>query len=84
MARSSQSTRRTFLQGGIATVSAACLARGSANDRPSANDQIAVGLIGAGIRGRSLVKDRPTDARIVAVCDCYTPRIDEVRALLAH
>ena len=83
MARTRQLARRTFLQGGIAAVSSgAFLARGLASGRPSANDQIAVGVIGAGIRGRALVEDMPGDARIVAVCDCFTPRIDGVRALI--
>jgi predicted dehydrogenase len=48
---------------------------------PSANEQIRIGVIGAGIRGKQLIADLPADGRIVAVCDCYEPRMDEVRKL---
>jgi predicted dehydrogenase len=74
--------RRTMLYGGIAAASGLALPRLGILARPSANEQIAVGVIGAGIRGKALIRDMPSDARIVAVCDCYTPRIDDVRALL--
>jgi predicted dehydrogenase len=74
--------RRSFLCGGVAAVSAGVLPRIWANDRPGPNDQIAVGLIGAGIRGQSLVKDLPADARIAAVCDCYQARIDKIKTLI--
>jgi predicted dehydrogenase len=76
------SNRRTILQAGTTAVAANVLSRIWAGDQPRTGDQIAVGLIGAGIRGRALIKDMPAAARIVAVCDCYAPRIDEVRALI--
>lgn len=70
------------MHGAFAAVSGAFFTRGLASGRAGANDQIAVGLIGAGIRGRVLARDMPGDARIVAVCDCYTPRIEQVRSLI--
>jgi len=48
---------------------------------PGANERINIGLIGAGIRGRHLMGDMPPDGRVVAVCDCYDSRIDQVREL---
>ncbi len=50
-------------------------------DMPAANERINIGVIGAGIRGKQLIGDLPADAQLVAVCDCYEPRIDEVRKL---
>ena len=67
---------RNSLIGGPALFAAS---RVQADQKPDANQQIAVGVIGAGIRGKHLIRDMPDDARIVAVCDCYAPRIDEVR-----
>ena len=48
---------------------------------PGANERIRIGVIGAGIRGKQLIGDMPAEGRVVAVCDCYEPRIDEVRKL---
>jgi predicted dehydrogenase len=50
---------------------------------PAANERIHIGVIGAGIRGKHLIADLPADGRVVAVCDCYGPRIDEARKLIA-
>jgi predicted dehydrogenase len=48
---------------------------------PGANERIDIGVIGAGIRGKHLIGDMPVAGRLVAVCDSYEPRIDEVRKL---
>lgn len=44
---------------------------------PGANDRIHVGIIGTGIRGKYLIGDMPGDGRLVAICDCYLPRVHE-------
>ena len=49
--------------------------------RPGANERIVIGVIGTGIRGRHLIGDMPAGGRIAALCDCYEPRIDQVRKL---
>jgi predicted dehydrogenase len=48
---------------------------------PGANERIDIGVIGAGIRGKQLIGDMPAGGQVVAVCDCYEPRIGEVRKL---
>jgi predicted dehydrogenase len=52
-----------------------------ANGRPGANDRIRVGVIGTGNRARMLMDQLPEPARIVALADCYTKRMDETMAL---
>lgn len=48
--------------------------RGAAN-LPGANERLHVGVIGAGIRGKYLIANLPPEGRVVAVCDCYLPRV---------
>lgn len=43
--------------------------------RPGANDRVHVGLIGTGIRGKYLIASLPDEARAVALCDSYLPRV---------
>ncbi|MBQ4053489.1 MAG: Gfo/Idh/MocA family oxidoreductase, partial [Clostridia bacterium] len=45
---------------------------------------VKVGLIGLGIRGRSLVKSilACPEAEIVAICDLYEDRIEKTKALI--
>jgi predicted dehydrogenase len=47
----------------------------SAPGRPGANERVHLGVIGTGIRGRYLIGDLPADGRVVALCDCYRPRM---------
>jgi predicted dehydrogenase len=47
----------------------------SAPGRPGANERVHLGVIGTGIRGRYLIGDLPADGRVVAICDCYRPRM---------
>ena len=48
------------------------LARG---DSPS--NRIRVGVIGTGVRGKSLIADLPSPARVEAICDCASSRMTE-------
>lgn len=43
-----------------------------------ANERLHIGLIGAGTRGRYLSSVISEQAHLVAVCDCYLPRLDEL------
>lgn len=49
-----------------------------ADGSPTANERVHVGVIGVGIRGRYLMGDMPPTARVVAVCDCFGPRVHQV------
>ncbi|NND95714.1 MAG: Gfo/Idh/MocA family oxidoreductase [Pirellulaceae bacterium] len=44
-------------------------------DVPS--NRIRVGVIGTGVRGKSLINDLPPSARVEAICDCATSRMAE-------
>ena len=50
---------------------------------PSSNERVHIGVIGAGLRGKHLIADMPSGGRVVAVCDCYEPRIGEARELIS-
>jgi predicted dehydrogenase len=71
-------TRRTMVTAtaGLAplVVSSAVLGRSA----PSANERVNVGLIGLGGRCRGLARDclAIPEMRVVAICDCFEPRID--------
>jgi len=78
-----KTTRRAFLKRGTAALFAAPLAveRSVLGGRGFAgpSDQVTVGFIGCGGRGQQLMKQLPSDARIVALCDCYLPRCEQAR-----
>jgi len=69
-------SRRQFLQvTGAASVllsasSWTSLARGE-----SPADRIRVGVIGTGVRGKYLIGNLPSSARVTAICDCATSRM---------
>ncbi len=69
-----QTHRRSFLMAGGLTALAATRVLG-------ANDTIRVGLIGCGGRSRQLLQalDESRDCKLIAACDVYQPRRDEVR-----
>ena len=73
--------RRAFLSG-LATAALSLpyyvprRARGAAG-RPGANDRLRIGVIGAGIRGKYLISNLPPEGQVVAVCDCYLPRVED-------
>jgi len=48
--------------------------------RSGANDQIQIGVIGCGIRGKYLISNMSQAGRVVSLCDCSLSRIDSVRA----
>jgi len=66
--------RRIFLMSSAATLAAA----------PS--DQLRVGLIGAGGRGRYLagVFERNPEVQVAAVCDVYEPNLEKELSELSH
>ena len=74
--------RRRFLRFGLSTVAGGWMLprivarRALASPgRPGANDALRIGLVGCGIRGKYLVGNLPPEGRVVAICDCYTPRM---------
>ncbi len=69
-----KSTRRHFLQGALATATLSSTVLG-AQRAPDANDQIRIGVIGCGVRGKYLIGNLPASARVVAICDCATSRM---------
>ena len=73
-------SRRDVLLSGAAVFSGFCV--GSAITSPhtyanarGSNDRIRVGVIGTGVRGKSLIGDLPKSARVTAICDCATSRM---------
>ena len=83
-------TRRSFMRATTLAGAAGLLAptvlspRALARRRPSANEQIALGVIGVGIRGRNLLKGflGDDDVRVLAVCDADTTRREHTRAMI--
>lgn len=47
---------------------------------PAANERITVGVIGTGGRSRLLIEQLPEQGRILAVCDCFLERAEQVNA----
>ena len=47
----------------------------AAPNRPGANDRVAIGVIGVGIRGKYLIASMPEEGRVAAICDSYLPRV---------
>ena len=74
-------TRRGFLQRtfaaatGIAASSRQTLIRGE-----SPNEQIQLGVIGTGVRGKYLIGNLPNSVRVCAVCDCSKSRMADTLA----
>jgi len=48
-------------------------------DGPGSNERVHIGVIGVGIRGRSLIADMPGDGYVTTLCDCYMPRVERVQ-----
>ena len=69
-------SRRTMLQASAA----ACLTTSLAPSRIlGANEQLRVGVIGTGVRGKYLIANMPEAARVVALCDCSLEQIENTR-----
>lgn len=45
----------------------------------AANDRVQIGIIGCGVRGKFLTANMPDEGRVVALCDCHLPNIDNTR-----
>ncbi len=70
--------KRRPLLGGLATgVVAPQSLLSSAADNAGA-EVLRIGVIGAGVRGKYLIGNLPPQARVVAICDCATSRLDAV------
>ncbi len=65
--------RRRFIQSAsAAAMTAPSFIPGTvlaAEGRPSANEQVSIGIIGMGMRGNQLARDIPAEGQIVAICD---------------
>ena len=75
-------TRREALKAGAAALATPYFVPSgvlAANGQPGANEKVQVGIIGLGGRAQSIVREsRDIQAlRVVAVCDCYMPRVQE-------
>jgi predicted dehydrogenase len=76
MTPSRKTTRREFLQTSIAAaaVSTSGVRRVAA---ASPSEQIRIGVIGTGVRGKYLIGNLPDSARVAAICDCAISRMTE-------
>lgn len=74
-----QYSRRDLLKVGALSTSLATLSPWSESAvygrSPGANEQIRVGVIGTGVRGKYLIGNLPEQARVTAICDCATSRL---------
>jgi predicted dehydrogenase len=70
----SKLSRRCFL-GTSAAVGVPWLVPSRALAAPGANERVHLGVIGTGIRGKTLIANLPPEARVVALCDSYLPRV---------
>ena len=69
-------SRRSMLKAGAAV----CLAAPLASSRVlGANEQLRVGVIGTGVRGKYLIANMPESARVVSLCDCSLANVDNTR-----
>lgn len=69
-------SRRALLKSGAA----ACLASPLLTSRIlGANEQLRVGVIGTGVRGKYLIANMPEAARVVSLCDCSLKNIANTR-----
>ncbi len=78
--------RRTFLKLAMAAAPMLLSARVLGQTGPGANDTVDVAIVGLGGRSRDIVATilGIPQIRIVAVCDCYGPRVDAARKALAE
>ncbi len=75
-------SRRTFVGGTLAVASAIGLpmflpARVLGRGTPGPNDEIRIGFIGCGVRGRQLMDQVPAGGRVVAIADCNRQQMTE-------
>lgn len=81
-----QLSRRTLLKVAAASSPLFIAARVLGRDGPGANERVNVGLIGLGGRCQSIARDclGIAELRVVAVCDCFQPRVDAFQAALGQ
>jgi predicted homoserine dehydrogenase-like protein len=74
----SQVSRRTVLKIAASSSPLFIVSRVFGREGPGANERVNVGLIGLGGRCRTIAHDCMgiPEMRVVAVCDCFQPRID--------
>ena len=87
MCRCERTERRAFLKRSVAAAAAAVAAPRVIPGRvlglagaQGANEQIVVGIVGMGTRGRALVSNIPANGRLAAICDADSRRTAEVLA----
>ncbi|MCP4644544.1 MAG: gfo/Idh/MocA family oxidoreductase, partial [bacterium] len=71
--------RRSFLKGAVASAPLILSSKAFGQDAAPPSEQVKVGLIGLGGRCKRLATHpipRIPGMRVVAVCDCFQPRID--------
>ena len=75
--------RRDFLKTAAVSAPLIVSAKVLGRNRPGANEIVNVGLIGLGGRCKYMVKpcSKIPQIRVVAVCDCFKPRVDEFMKL---
>ena len=78
--------RRNFLKSAVAMAPMFISAKALGLNGPGANEIINVGIVGLGGRSRDIVATALgiPQMRIVAVCDCFGPRVDAARQALAE
>lgn len=76
-------TRRNFLKIAMASAPLILSSKALGVDSPGANETVNVGLIGLGGRCRQIWETcaQIPQMRVVAVCDCFKPRVDEFMKL---
>lgn len=75
--------RRSFLEGSAASVTALCAPMVAASSVVGANDAITMGIIGAGGRGRSVMRDfLRQDAKFIAMSEIYDAEAAETMNML--
>jgi len=77
-----RTTRRQFLRKGVAVAASAfavpSLIPSEVFGKPRPSDRIGLGFMGVGRRGKQLLEGLPQTGRVVAVCDVFHPRADEL------
>jgi predicted dehydrogenase len=70
--------RRDFLKTTLAAAPMILSAKALGLDGPGPNETVNIGLIGLGGRCRNMIDDSNglSDMRIVAICDCFRPRVN--------
>jgi predicted dehydrogenase len=83
-AKHRKTTRRRFL-GGVLAAGSLLAARSwwpqsaAAEEGASANEQLHVGVIGTGVRGKYLIGNLPASVRVASICDCAKSRMAQTR-----